>query len=80
MERPHITVAACNIRGVIVRYDANHISIERENVDGKMVSRLSFLCSGSRTTLDPEDVVSIEFNKTGAQQCSECDQSIYETR
>lgn len=57
-------------------YDANHLSIERKSIDGKQKSILSFLCSGARESVNPEDVKEITFSATGAVWCSECDARI----
>ena len=57
-------------------YDANHLVIEKEIRDGKCVSILSFLCSGSRLYLKPDMVKEIRFSPTGAFWCSECDARI----
>lgn len=54
-------------------YDANHLVIEKVMENGKAVSMLSFLCSGSRTYLMPEDVKEVIFHPTGSTWCSECD-------
>jgi hypothetical protein len=54
------------------KYDANHISIERDHTsNGGAVSVISFLCSGERITLSKDRIRSIEFAE--ATWCSECD-------
>ena len=73
MERMSITVTTKHD----THYDANHLSIEKQmGADNKIHSQLSFLCSGSRTTIMAEDVKSITFSPTGAVWCSECDHRI----
>lgn len=66
------------------RYDANHISIYREQVSpqecppyGGARSVLAFQCSGGLTVKPAEDIERIEFYPASAQYCSECDQSIF---
>jgi len=72
MKRASITITTK--RGT--NYDANHITIEKL-FDGKqMISQISFLCSGTRTTLLPEEIKEIIFAKESATWCSECDGSI----
>lgn len=59
-----------------IAYDANHLSIEKCFIDGKVYSQLSFLCSGQRTTLMADTVKEISFSVDNATWCSECDNSI----
>lgn len=72
MERCSITITTRNG----VRYDANHISIERQQVDGKSYSQVSFICSGMRTTLMADSVKSVDYHPNGTRYCSECDKPI----
>jgi len=72
MKRMSITVTTRND----IKYDANHLSIEKQIVDGKVYSQLSFLCSGQRTTLMADAVKEISFSVDNATWCSECDSSI----
>lgn len=83
MQRIRITISTKRGEGIaprhLIAYDANHISIERRvNEKGESVSQLSFLSSGSRVTLDADEIESIELQvpPQGASWCSDCDQSI----
>ena len=69
MDRASITVTTKNG----TNYDANHISIERRFTDNGNISEVSFLCSGTRTTLNQDEIESISFSPSSAQWCSECD-------
>jgi hypothetical protein len=59
-----------------MNYDANHLSIEKTCIDGRTKSILSFLCSGLRSTVKPNDVKEITFSDDSADWCSECDSKI----
>lgn len=58
MKRISITVTTRND----INYDTDHLSIEKQMVDGKTYIQLSFLCSGSRVTLMAEAIKQITFS------------------
>ncbi len=69
--RPSLTVITIDGH----RYDANHLSIERDSTDWTKY-KLTFLCSGARIELSADRLLKIEYEAVGATWCSECDQPI----
>jgi hypothetical protein len=59
------------------RYDANHLSVTRQHLEGGSISVLSFESAGVMVQLEAGDVKSVTFSPCGAHWCSECDSSLF---
>jgi hypothetical protein len=78
MNRPHFIVKTKGNTGG--GYDAQSLNYGHAVVDGKHQHVVTFLCSGTVTTIPADQIAGIDFSFHPASQsgdfCGQCDQSI----